>query len=223
MPVLTLVVVVIIIIIIIILISGVAKGGMGACSWKFFQSILFLLCWIFLCILFSRILSMCLRLRSHTPHRGSASGPRLGTCGPRPPILSPVANSWLRPWSSSLADHHHHHHHPGVISWVTSTTIKDVPDSAPFPAGIASGHFWRIRPNLAPAKSLAGFGGLQHSQCTRTILQLKVMRLVFSCHLRFNAPSIATDCTNIMTLHGWLGGVTVMASDLRSRSSTLVH
>ena len=31
------------------------------------------------------------------PHRGSAPGPRWGTSVPQTPLLSPVANSWLRP------------------------------------------------------------------------------------------------------------------------------
>ena len=70
-------------------------------SWKFFQSIIGLRTvrdlWRSVAM-FSRIFSVCLRLRPQTPRR-SASGPRWGLPSPRPTVLSPspLANSWLRP------------------------------------------------------------------------------------------------------------------------------
>jgi len=47
---------------------------------------------------------------------------------------------------------------------------------APAPAGPASGHFWQIRPNPAPAKRLARFSGFSKTAVHVVYLQLKVKK-----------------------------------------------
>jgi len=76
--------------------SGVTKGGHGCMSppsvaaGNFFQ-IYYFRRFEFVCILFSRIFSICLRILGVRPR---TSWTLLGDL--RPTLLSPVANSWLR-------------------------------------------------------------------------------------------------------------------------------
>ena len=81
--------------------SDVAKGGdIGACphcrSWKFFK-VYYFCCVEFLCILFSRIFSMCLRLLGLRPHTLTGTlpvhGPRWETSVPQTPSFAPSLRS----------------------------------------------------------------------------------------------------------------------------------
>jgi len=67
------------------------------------------------------------------------------------------------------------------------------------PAGLASGHFWQIGPNQAPAKFLAGFPDWTHFSTTAVntdYLQLKVMKLVLaSNHMRDLTVQRTLNCS----------------------------
>jgi len=52
-------------------------------------------------------------------------------------------------------------------------------------AGAAPGHFWQIWPHLATAEVLDGFlhlADLKTAAVHANYLQLKVMKLIFTCH-----------------------------------------
>jgi len=78
------------------------------CSWNIFK-VYYFCCVEFLCILFSRIFSMCLRPLGASPSAPTGTLPLHPTGGllsSRPLLLSPVANSWLRPCPTFLDNEH---------------------------------------------------------------------------------------------------------------------
>jgi len=101
---------------------------MGACtprhSWKFFQSIQFLLYWIFMYFVQSNIqhVSTASGGKAPRPPLGLCPGPHWGTSVPRPPLLSTRRKFLAMPllfriniyYIPAMYNHHHHIYFPRI-------------------------------------------------------------------------------------------------------------